>query len=89
MDPFPFPRINLLVDETAGCALLSFIDALRGYHKIFMHEADEEKTAFITPDGVFCYLVMAFRLKNLGDTYIIWWPNCSESCSESHESLRG
>lgn len=60
MDPFPLPRTDLLVDETVGCALLSFMDAFQGYHQIFMHEGDEEKTAFTTPDGVFCYLVMEF-----------------------------
>ncbi|XP_031111906.1 uncharacterized protein LOC116015878 [Ipomoea triloba] len=68
-DPFPLPRIDQLVDETAGCDLLSFMDAFRGYHQIFMHPADEEKTAFITPDGVYCYRVMPFGLKNAGATY--------------------
>lgn len=32
MDPFPLPMIELLVDEMVGCALLSFMDAFRGYH---------------------------------------------------------
>ncbi|XP_031124240.1 uncharacterized protein LOC116026954 [Ipomoea triloba] len=68
-DPFPLPRIDQLVDETASCDLLSFMDAFRGYHQIFMHPADEEKTAFITPDGVYCYRVMPFGLKNAGATY--------------------
>ncbi|XP_031090958.1 uncharacterized protein LOC115995951 [Ipomoea triloba] len=69
MDPFPLPNIDQLVDEIAGCALMSFLDAFRGYHQIFMHEEDEEKTAFTTPEGVFCYRVMAFGLKNSGATY--------------------
>ncbi|XP_019163604.1 PREDICTED: uncharacterized protein LOC109159946 [Ipomoea nil] len=68
-DPFPLPRIDQLVDEMAGSALLSFMDAFRGYHQIFMHPADEEKTAFLTPDGVYCYRVMPFGLKNAGATY--------------------
>src|SRR4051812_15435546 len=37
--------------RTAGCDLLSFLDAYSGYHQIFMAEEDEEKTAFITPCG--------------------------------------
>ncbi|XP_031104440.1 uncharacterized protein LOC116007921 [Ipomoea triloba] len=68
-DPFPLPMIDLLVDQTAGCALLSFMDAFRGYHQIFMEKEDEEKTAFITPDGVYCYKVMPFGLKNSGATF--------------------
>nr|XP_025635758.1 uncharacterized protein LOC112729828 [Arachis hypogaea] len=34
-----------------------------------MHRPDEEKTAFITPDGIYCYTVMPFGLKNAGATY--------------------
>ncbi|MFY0277380.1 reverse transcriptase family protein, partial [Escherichia coli] len=30
---------------------------------------DQEKTAFITPHGVFCYNFMTFGLKNAGATY--------------------
>ncbi|XP_031099838.1 uncharacterized protein LOC116004037 [Ipomoea triloba] len=48
MDRFPLPNIDQLVDETAGCELMSFMDAFRGYHQIFMHEEDAEKTAFTT-----------------------------------------
>lgn len=68
-DPFPLPRIDQLVDETAGCDLLSFMDAFRGYHHIYMHIADEEKTTFITHNGVYCYRVMPFGLKHAGTTY--------------------
>ncbi|XP_019167690.1 PREDICTED: uncharacterized protein LOC109163402 [Ipomoea nil] len=69
MDRFPLPNIDQLVDETAGCELMSFMDAFRGYHQISMHEEDAEKTAFTTPEGIFCYLVMPFGLKNAGATY--------------------
>ena len=30
---------------------------------------DEEKTAFLTPCGVYCYTCMAFRLRNAGATF--------------------
>ncbi|CAH9118960.1 unnamed protein product [Cuscuta europaea] len=32
-------------------------------------EDDAEKTTFMTPEGIFCYLVMVFGLKNSGATY--------------------
>ncbi|XP_019159996.1 PREDICTED: uncharacterized protein LOC109156598 [Ipomoea nil] len=66
---FPLPNIDQLVDETAGCELMSFMDAFRGYHQISMHEEDAEKTAFTTHEGIFCYVVMPFGLKNAGATY--------------------
>jgi hypothetical protein len=31
-DDFPLPRIDQLVDSTAGCELMSFLDAYSGYH---------------------------------------------------------
>ena len=39
-DPFPLPRIDQIVDSTAGCGLLSFLDAHSGYHQIFMTRED-------------------------------------------------
>jgi ribonuclease HI len=68
-DCFPLPRIDQLVDATAGHARLSFMDAYRGYHQIAMDPLDEEKTAFISPRGTYCYKVMPFGLKNAGATY--------------------
>ncbi|CAL2277090.1 unnamed protein product [Prunus armeniaca] len=68
-DSFPLPRIDQLVDATAGHELLSFMDAYSGYNQIFMDPADSEHTAFITDRGLYCYNVMPFGLKNVGATY--------------------
>ncbi|RVX18020.1 hypothetical protein CK203_004148 [Vitis vinifera] len=45
--------------------MFSFLDAFSGYHQIPMYPADEEKTAFITPHGLYCYKVMSFGSKTL------------------------
>ena len=45
------------------------MDAFSGYNQIKMDEADQEKTSFITSQGLFCYKVMPFSLKNAGATY--------------------
>ncbi|KAK0591390.1 hypothetical protein LWI29_000931 [Acer saccharum] len=68
-DSFPLPRIDQLVDAIAGHELLSFMDAYSGYNQIRMNKADEEKTSFTTDQGLYCYKVMPFRLKNAGATY--------------------
>jgi hypothetical protein len=67
-DPFGLPRIDQVIDSTAGCDLLCFLDCYSGYHQIAIKEEDQ-KTAFITPFGVYCYTTMSFGLKNAGATY--------------------
>ncbi|RVW69828.1 Transposon Ty3-I Gag-Pol polyprotein [Vitis vinifera] len=69
LDCFPLPWIDQIVDSTTGQGMLSFLDAFSGYHQIPMAPTDEEKTAFITPHGLYCYKVMPFGLKNAGATY--------------------
>jgi hypothetical protein len=66
--PFPLPRIDQIVDSTAGCELLCFLDAYSGYHQIKM-ESDQLATSFITPFGMYCYVTMPFGLRNAGATY--------------------
>ncbi|KAK0590984.1 hypothetical protein LWI29_034021 [Acer saccharum] len=68
-DSFPLPRIDQLVDATAGHELLSFMDTYSGYNQIRMNKADEEKTSFTTDQGLYFYKVMPFGLKNTGATY--------------------
>jgi hypothetical protein len=67
--PFPLPRIDQIVDSTAGCELLCFLDAYSGYHQIKMKESDQLATSFITPFGMYCYVTMPFGLRNAGATY--------------------
>jgi hypothetical protein len=67
--PYPLPRIDQIVDSTAGCETLSFLDAYSGYHQIRMKESDQLATSFITPFGMYCYTTMPFGLRNAGATY--------------------
>ena len=68
-DPFSLPRIDKVVDSTAGCELLSFLNCYSGYHQIALKKDDQIKTSFITPFGAYCYTTMSFGLKNAGATY--------------------
>jgi hypothetical protein len=80
-DPFALPRIDQVIDSTASCELLSFLDAYSGYHQIKLNPADQIKTSFITPYGAYCYLTMPFGLKNAGATY----QRCMQKCL--HEQI--
>ena len=68
-DSFPLPRIDQLVNSTVGHKLLTFMDTFSGYNKIKMAKEDQEKTAFIISQGLYCYKVMSFKLKNVRATY--------------------
>ncbi|XP_012848582.1 PREDICTED: uncharacterized protein LOC105968491 [Erythranthe guttata] len=68
-DHYPLPRIDQLVDSTAGCAMLSMMGASQGYHQIRLSERDQPSVSFVTSTGTYCYVVMPFGLKNAGATY--------------------
>ncbi|CAA0810386.1 Unknown protein, partial [Striga hermonthica] len=68
-DLYPLPRIDQLVDSTAGCELLSLMDASQGYHQIPLAREDWKRVSFVTSRGTYCYVVMPFGLKNAGATY--------------------
>ena len=68
-DDFPLPHIDVLVDNTIGSELMSFMDGFSGYNQIKMALKDMTKTTFIIEWGIYCYTVMSFGLKNVGATY--------------------
>jgi len=55
------------------------MDAFSSYNQIRMDEADQEKTSFITSQGLFYYKVMPFGLKNMGAMYKRPMNKCSHS----------
>ncbi|GJX48661.1 reverse transcriptase domain-containing protein [Tanacetum coccineum] len=68
-DSYPLPEIDWKVESLCGFPFKCFVDAYKGYHQIQMAEEDEEKTAFITNQGIFCYTKMPFGLRNADATY--------------------
>ena len=64
-DSFPLPRIDLIVDATAGHELLSFMDAFSSYNQISMDPNNQEKTSFVTGQGTYYYRVMPFGYPRL------------------------
>nr|GEX17901.1 reverse transcriptase domain-containing protein [Tanacetum cinerariifolium] len=68
-DGYPLPEIEWKVESLCGFPFKCFLVAYKGYHQIQMATEDEEKTAFIASQGIFCYTKMPFGLRNAGATY--------------------
>ena len=74
------PKIDQLVEATVGHQIMSFLDAFWGYHPMALAPEDQDKTSFITPEGNYHYMVMPFRLKNIGAH---WLPECLKTKSKN------
>ena len=63
-DTFPLPRIDELLDQLGKARYFSTIDLASGFWQIKVHPDSQEKTAFVTPQGLFNFKVMPFGLTN-------------------------
>nr|GEV45686.1 reverse transcriptase domain-containing protein [Tanacetum cinerariifolium] len=68
-DCYPLPEIDWKVESLCGYPFKCCLDAYKGYHQVQLAEPDEEKTAFHTGQGVYCYTKTPFGLKNADATY--------------------
>ncbi|GJT33599.1 reverse transcriptase domain-containing protein [Tanacetum coccineum] len=68
-DGYPLLEIDWKVESLCGFPFKCFLDTYKGYHEIQMAKEDEEKTVFITSQGIFYYTKMPFGLRNAGATY--------------------
>ena len=68
-DAYPLPRIDDSLDALGGAKLFSTLDLASGYHQVAMKDKDREKTAFITPFGLYEYLRMPMGLSTAPATF--------------------
>ncbi|UYV84620.1 hypothetical protein LAZ67_X002854, partial [Cordylochernes scorpioides] len=68
-DVYPLPRVDDALDNLSGARYYSSMDLRTGYWQIEVDEHDREKTAFITPDGLYEFRVMPFGLCNAPATF--------------------
>ncbi|XP_046639982.1 uncharacterized protein LOC124321118 [Daphnia pulicaria] len=59
---YPMPNIDRTLSRLHGAKIFSVMDLESGYWQIPMRKEDREKTAFVTADGTFHFLVMPFGL---------------------------
>jgi len=68
-DAYPMPLLSDILHRFSGCTVFSTLDLAKAYHQIPMETASIEKTAIITPFGLFEYLKMPFGLRNAAQTF--------------------
>lgn len=61
-DVYPLPRLDDVLDRLGGSRYFSSLDLYRGFWQLPVAGEDREKTAFITPDGLFQFRRMPFGL---------------------------
>eukprot|EP00768_Dysnectes_brevis_P005519 gnl/Dysnectes_brevis/401_a443_4618.p1 GENE.gnl/Dysnectes_brevis/401_a443_4618~~gnl/Dysnectes_brevis/401_a443_4618.p1 ORF type:complete len:1557 (+),score=184.73 gnl/Dysnectes_brevis/401_a443_4618:57-4727(+) len=60
----PMPNIEDIKTSLRGMRFFGSIDLRQGYYQALIHPDDRHKTAFVTKDGLFEWIRLAFGLKN-------------------------
>ena len=63
-DVYPLPRIDDFLDHLGGATVFTCLDLKSGYWQIPMGKESQQKTAFVTPDGLYQSKRMPFGLCN-------------------------
>jgi hypothetical protein len=65
----PNPNILDMAAKLSGCTVFSKLDLCKGYYQIQVAAADMQKTAVITPVGLFEFTRMMCGLRNAGQSF--------------------
>ena len=68
-DAYPIPRVDDLIDAVGQSLYITKIDLLKGYYQIPLTEEAQSISAFVTPFGLYEYLVMPFGMRNSPATF--------------------
>lgn len=68
-DLFPLPHMDDCIDRVGAANFVSRFDLLKGYWQVPLTQRAQEISAFVTPFGLYSYMVMPFGLKNAPATF--------------------
>lgn len=68
-DVYPLPRLDDALDRLQGCKYFTTLDLISGYWQVELESNDAEKSAFVTPDGLFEFRRLPFGLCNAPATF--------------------
>ena len=68
-DRYPLPNVSYFTSRISSSTVFTKLDLHKGYYQVPMNEDDIQKTAIITPFGMFEFLRLPFGLRNAGNTF--------------------
>ena len=63
------PRVEELLDQIGNAQFITTLDLAKGYWQVAVSEEDREKTAFISPKGLYQFTTMPFGLSGARATF--------------------
>ena len=68
-ESFPMPNVDHLLDSLAGSKYFSSLDLGQAYYQVALQKESQEKTAFSTKEGQFCFNRLPFGLATAPATF--------------------
>ena len=86
-DAYPITRIDDCVDRVGNCRYSTKMDLLKGYYAVKLTDRARQISAFVTPEGLFEYNVMAFGMKNAPSTFQRLVNEVTRGMSHTHSYI--